>query len=164
MSLNSSVSNLELILSCLAFSDSKTQSTSATRRSSRLAIKDAGAQTPQDILRHSLGLKMREVKKCRVMMMMKMLFSLKFTNLSSFQSITRKPLPATKKRTASAVSRKTNTPAPASMPFEDGDTPRHILMNILRTGMCTGLPLFTHRVALVCCPFNHVICHVLQSL
>ncbi|XP_035515992.1 centromere protein T [Morone saxatilis] len=89
-------------------SSSRAQSTSATRRSSRLSNKDAGAQTPQGLLRRSLKHKIRE-------------------------SITRKSLPATKRRTASVVLRKTNTPAPASMLFDDGDTPRHILMNILRT-------------------------------
>ncbi|KAM9336649.1 uncharacterized protein cenpt [Symphorus nematophorus] len=89
-------------------SASKAQRNSATRRSSRQDNKDAGAQTPQDILRRSLRHKMRE-------------------------SITRKSLPATKRRTVSVVLRRTNTPAPASMLFEDGDTPRHLLMNILRT-------------------------------
>ncbi|XP_039991447.1 uncharacterized protein cenpt isoform X2 [Xiphias gladius] len=89
-------------------SASTLQSTSGTRRSNRLSKKDAGAQTPQDILRRSLKHKIRE-------------------------SITRKSLPATKRRTASVVLRKMNTPAPASMLFDDGDTPRHILRNILRT-------------------------------
>nr|XP_046232850.1 centromere protein T isoform X2 [Scatophagus argus] len=88
-------------------SASKTHSSNASRRSSRLGNKDAGAQTPQDILRRSLKHKIRE-------------------------SITRKSLPATKRRTASFV-KKTNTPAPTSMLFDDGETPRHILMNILRT-------------------------------
>ncbi|XP_071319378.1 centromere protein T [Trachinotus anak] len=89
-------------------SASKVQSTSGTRRSNRLSKKDAGAQTPQDILRRSLKHKIRE-------------------------SITRKSLPATTRRTASAVLRKVYTPAPASLLFDDGDTPRHILRNILRT-------------------------------
>uniref|UniRef100_UPI0037E8546C enolase-phosphatase E1 n=1 Tax=Semicossyphus pulcher TaxID=241346 RepID=UPI0037E8546C len=83
-------------------------STSGTRRSSRLGNKDAGAQTPQNILRRSLKHKMRE-------------------------SITRKSLPAPKRRTASVVLRRIETPAPASMLFDDGDTPRHILRNILLT-------------------------------
>ncbi|XP_008281804.1 centromere protein T [Stegastes partitus] len=80
---------------------------SGTRRSDRLSKKNAGPQTPQDILRRSLKHKMRE-------------------------SITRKSLPATRRRTASVVLRKINTPA-ASMLFDDADTPRHILMNILQT-------------------------------
>ncbi|KAM6964684.1 uncharacterized protein cenpt [Tautogolabrus adspersus] len=81
---------------------------SASRRSSRLGNKDGGAQTPQDLLRHSLKNKIRE-------------------------SITRKSLPPPKRRTASVVLKKINTPATASMLFDDGDTPRHILRNILRT-------------------------------
>ncbi|XP_023258220.1 centromere protein T [Seriola lalandi dorsalis] len=89
-------------------SASKVQSTSGTRRSNRLSKKDAGARTPQDILRRSLKHKMRE-------------------------SITRKSLPATTRKTASFVLRKANTPGPASVLFDDGDTPRHILRNILRT-------------------------------
>ncbi|XP_040923243.1 uncharacterized protein cenpt isoform X2 [Toxotes jaculatrix] len=88
-------------------SASNVQSASGIRRSNRLSKKDAGAQTPQDILRRSLKHKVRE-------------------------SITRKSLPATKRRTTSVVLRK-NTPAPSSMLFDDGDTPRHILRNILLT-------------------------------
>ncbi|KAF0025412.1 hypothetical protein F2P81_022293 [Scophthalmus maximus] len=84
-------------------STSKVQSTSGTRRSSRLSKKDAGAQTPQDILRRSLKHKVRE-------------------------SITRKSLPAATGRASSVVLRKINTSV-----FDDGDTPRHILRNILRT-------------------------------
>ncbi|XP_019126447.2 centromere protein T isoform X4 [Larimichthys crocea] len=80
-----------------------TRSAVAPRRSSRLGDKDAGAKTPQDLLRRSLKQKLRE-------------------------SITRKSLPAPKRRTTSAVLRKST-----SMLFDDGDTPRHILMNILRT-------------------------------
>ncbi|XP_041670814.1 centromere protein T [Cheilinus undulatus] len=83
-------------------------STSATRRSNRQANKDAGAHTPQDILRRSLRHKMRE-------------------------SITRKSMPPLKRRTASVVLKMVDTPAPASMLLDDGDTPRHILMNILQT-------------------------------
>ncbi|KAG7227873.1 hypothetical protein INR49_013667 [Caranx melampygus] len=49
------------------------------------------------------------------------------------ESITRKSLPATTRRTTSSVLRKANTPGPASMLFDDGDTPRHILRNIVRT-------------------------------
>ncbi|XP_074476199.1 uncharacterized protein cenpt isoform X2 [Sebastes fasciatus] len=89
-------------------SASKPQSTSTNRRSKRLSKKDAGPSTPQDILRHSLRHKMRE-------------------------SITRQSLPATNRRTASVVLRRINTPAQPSMLFDDGETPRHILMNILRT-------------------------------
>ncbi|XP_029312587.1 LOW QUALITY PROTEIN: enolase-phosphatase E1 [Cottoperca gobio] len=89
-------------------SASNTQSTLRTRSSSRLSKKDAGAHTPQDVLRRSLKQKMRE-------------------------SITRQSLPARRRRTASVVSRRTNTPAPTSELFDNEDTPRHMLMNILRT-------------------------------
>ncbi|XP_049419116.1 retinitis pigmentosa 1-like 1 protein isoform X1 [Epinephelus fuscoguttatus] len=89
-------------------SASKTQRSSTTRSSNRLSKKDAGAQTPQDILRRSLRHKLRE-------------------------SITRQSLPAPKRRTASVVLRKINTPATTSVLFDDADTPRHILGNILRT-------------------------------
>ncbi|XP_060883519.1 FK506-binding protein 5 isoform X2 [Labrus mixtus] len=81
---------------------------SATSRSSRQGNKDGGAQTPQDLLRHSLKHRLRE-------------------------SITRKSLPPPKRRTASVVLKRINMPATASMLFDDGDTPRHILRNILRT-------------------------------
>ncbi|XP_073345925.1 uncharacterized protein cenpt isoform X2 [Pagrus major] len=89
-------------------SASTAPSTSATRRSSRGGNKDAVPQTPQDMLRRSMRHKIRE-------------------------SITRKSLPATKRRTTSVVLKKINTPGPASMLFDDGDTPRHILKNILLT-------------------------------
>ncbi|XP_060951541.1 centromere protein T [Limanda limanda] len=89
-------------------SASKELSPSGSRRSSRLIRKDAGAKTPQDILRRSLKHKMRE-------------------------SITRKSLPTTSRRTASAGPRKMQTPAPTSMIFDEGDTPRHMLRNILLT-------------------------------
>ncbi|KAM8730152.1 uncharacterized protein cenpt isoform 1-T2 [Acanthopagrus schlegelii] len=89
-------------------SASAAPSTSATRRSSRGGNKDAVAQTPQDMVRRSMRHKIRE-------------------------SITRKSLPATKRRTASVVLKKTNTPGQPSMLFDDGDTPRHILKNILLT-------------------------------
>lgn len=146
---------------CFVSSASKPQS---PRRSSRLN-KNAGAQTPQDILRRSLRNNIREVRKRRradaddgYVESLKVDLS-----LSSFQSITRKSLPATKRRTASVVLRK-STPAPSSVLFDDGDTPRHILRNILLTGMCMGLPL-----SYCCCYcfvvlFNNVICHVNQSL
>ncbi|XP_026206377.1 centromere protein T isoform X2 [Anabas testudineus] len=78
-------------------SAARVHSASRTTRSK----KDAGAQTPQNILRRSLKHKMRE-------------------------SITRKSLPATTRR-------RTNTPAPASLGFDEGETPRHILRNILLT-------------------------------
>ncbi|KAF1373886.1 hypothetical protein PFLUV_G00243580 [Perca fluviatilis] len=87
-------------------SASKPQSSSATRTSNRLSRNDAGAQTPQDILRRSLRHKIRE-------------------------SITRQSLPATKRRTTSVVLRK--LPSSTSMLFDDGDTPRHILKNIMLT-------------------------------
>ncbi|XP_069547346.1 enolase-phosphatase E1 [Brachyistius frenatus] len=80
--------------------------TSGTRRSERIREKDVRAQTPQDILRRNLKHRISE-------------------------SITRKSLPPG--RTPSAVLRKTNMPTPTSMLFNDGDTPRHMLMNILRT-------------------------------
>ncbi|XP_062269659.1 centromere protein T [Platichthys flesus] len=89
-------------------SAAKELSASETRRSSRLSRRDAGAQTPQDILRRSLKHNMRE-------------------------SITRKSLPTTTRRTASAGPRKMHTPAPTSMLFDEGDTPRHMLRNILLT-------------------------------
>ncbi|XP_032358323.1 centromere protein T isoform X2 [Etheostoma spectabile] len=85
-------------------SASKTATSSATRSSNRLSRREAGAQTPQDILRRSLRHKIHE-------------------------SITRQSLPATKRRTASVR----KLPASTSVLFEDGDTPRHILKNILRT-------------------------------
>ncbi len=52
--------SIELITSCFVFSASKAQRTSATNR---LGNKDAGAQTPKDILRRSLRNKIREVRK-----------------------------------------------------------------------------------------------------
>lgn len=69
-----------------------------------------------------------------------MLSILKLIGLPAFQSITRKSLPATTRR-------KTNTPAPASLAFDDGDTPRNILRNILLTGVWTCFSL--DRVAVV---------------
>ncbi|KAM6896999.1 uncharacterized protein cenpt [Xenentodon cancila] len=89
-------------------SGSREQTTGAVRRSSRLSKKDAEARTPQDMLRRSLKQKMRE-------------------------SITRKSLPAPRRRTASVVLRKLSTPSAASVLFNDGETPRHLLMNILQT-------------------------------
>ncbi|XP_054613214.1 centromere protein T isoform X2 [Dunckerocampus dactyliophorus] len=78
---------------------------SAFIRHTRSSKKNAGVQTPQDILRRSLRQNLRE-------------------------SISRTHLPpASKRRTASVVVRKASSP----MLFDEGDTPRHILMNILRT-------------------------------
>ncbi|XP_058477976.1 centromere protein T isoform X2 [Solea solea] len=89
-------------------SASKAQSPSGKRRSSRLSKKDAGAQTPQEIMRRSMKHKLRE-------------------------SITRKSLPATTSRmTTSGLLRKT-TPGLTSMLFDDDDTPRHLLRRILQT-------------------------------
>ncbi|XP_071767714.2 uncharacterized protein cenpt [Centroberyx gerrardi] len=97
-------------------SSSQTQSSSSVRRSNRLSRKDAGAQTPQQILRKSLKHKIRE-------------------------SASRISLPQSKRKTISVVSRKTNTltPATASLLCDDGVTPRHLLRNILRTEPETSL-------------------------
>ncbi|XP_061823821.1 uncharacterized protein cenpt isoform X2 [Nerophis lumbriciformis] len=74
----------------------------------RLSVKKADAQTPQNILRRSLKHKMRE-------------------------SISKKNLPpASKERTVSLGLGNPNTRASSVMLLE-GDTPRHILMNILQT-------------------------------
>ncbi|XP_061911684.1 centromere protein T isoform X2 [Entelurus aequoreus] len=74
----------------------------------RLSVKKADAQTPQNILRRSLKHKMRE-------------------------SISKKNLPpASKGRTVSLGLENPNTRASSLMLLE-GDTPRHILMNILQT-------------------------------
>ncbi|KAM9837946.1 uncharacterized protein cenpt [Aulostomus maculatus] len=86
----------------------RAQNVSSVSQSTRSSRKGAGGQTPQDILRRSLKHKIRE-------------------------SISRKSLPPTKRRTVSALLRKTHTPSAASMLYDEGDTPRHILMNILRT-------------------------------
>ncbi|XP_076008120.1 uncharacterized protein cenpt [Genypterus blacodes] len=86
--------------------DADLPGTSGIRRSSRLNRPDAGAQTPQDLLKRSLKQKIRE-------------------------SLTRKSLPP-KRRTASAVRRRTNTADPTSLLYGDDDTPRHLLKNILR--------------------------------
>ncbi|XP_026170548.1 centromere protein T isoform X2 [Mastacembelus armatus] len=88
----------------LTRSSSKMQSTRETRSSKKNAV----AQTPQDILRRSLKQKMRE-------------------------SIIRKSASATRRRATSSVHGKTQTPASASVVFDDGDTPRHLLRNILQT-------------------------------
>lgn len=84
---------------------------------------------------------------------------LKFTNGSSFQSITRKSLPA-KRKTASFALKKTNTPGPASVLLNEDVTPRNILSNILRTGICNCLPHFKPLSVVL---FNHEIYGMLQS-
>lgn len=89
----------------VTLSEARGESSSGVRRSSRRSHKDGDAQTPQSILRRGMKQKIRE-------------------------SITRKSLPATKRRTASVVLRKTQTPA--SFRLSDGDTPRHLLRNILQ--------------------------------
>ncbi|XP_029954355.1 centromere protein T isoform X2 [Salarias fasciatus] len=76
----------------------------ATRRSSRLSQRDA-AQTPQAILRRSLKHRLS-------------------------QTMTRKSVPAPQ-RTSAAVARK--DPVSTSALLADGETPRHILTNILQT-------------------------------
>lgn len=99
------------------------------------------------------------------MLMMDMLLSLiKLIYLPSLQSITRKSLPATTRRTASVVLKRMNTPAATSMLLGDGDTPRHILKNILLTGACTGLTFYTHCAVAVCCFLNCGLYRVIQSL
>ncbi|KAM6897987.1 uncharacterized protein cenpt [Lycodopsis pacificus] len=85
---------------------SKAQTTNRT--SNRRSKKDAGPQTPQDILKRNLKHKIRE-------------------------SVTRQSLPSTHKRAASVRLRKMNTSSPTSLLFDDGETPRHMLMNILQT-------------------------------
>ncbi|XP_040032076.2 uncharacterized protein cenpt isoform X1 [Gasterosteus aculeatus] len=82
------------------------RTTTATTSSARRSNRDARGQTPQDILRRSLRHKLH-------------------------QSITRPAV--TKRASASAVLGRMSTPAPTSLLFDDGDTPRHILRNILRT-------------------------------
>ncbi|KAM9424152.1 uncharacterized protein cenpt [Pholidichthys leucotaenia] len=79
-----------------------------TRSSERLSRKDAGGQTPKDILRRNLKHKMRE-------------------------SITRKSLPATKMRRATVTLRKLNTPTVTSHLFSEDDTPRNLLLNFMQS-------------------------------
>uniref|UniRef100_A0A3P9I291 CENP-T/Histone H4 histone fold domain-containing protein n=1 Tax=Oryzias latipes TaxID=8090 RepID=A0A3P9I291_ORYLA len=79
---------------------------SSVRYSARLRRKSAEAQTPQDIVRRSQRQKIRE-------------------------SISKKSLPPIKRRTASI--RNVNASAASSIPISDGDTPRHLLRNILQT-------------------------------
>ncbi|KAK5607137.1 hypothetical protein CRENBAI_006414 [Crenichthys baileyi] len=90
----------------LSRSASQAPSGSGLRRSSRFRRKDAEPQTPQIILRRSMRHNIHE-------------------------SITRKILPATKPRTASVVLRRKT--ASTSMVFNDEETPRHLLRNILQT-------------------------------
>ncbi|XP_028332373.1 centromere protein T isoform X2 [Gouania willdenowi] len=80
-------------------------SSSGTRRSSRISGRDAGAQTPTDIVRHSMR---RRIS----------------------QSITQKSQPAPR-RTAPFVRRKPRSSA--SMLFDDEQSPRILLKNILMT-------------------------------
>ncbi|XP_037134732.1 centromere protein T isoform X2 [Syngnathus acus] len=81
------------------------QQRSTSTRSTRSKTKDGRAQTPQDIIRRSMRQKMRE-------------------------SITSQSVTPTKK-TASALLKKANTLASTS--FDESDTPRHLLLNILQT-------------------------------
>ncbi|XP_047233272.1 centromere protein T [Girardinichthys multiradiatus] len=90
----------------LSRSASQEPSGSGLRRSSRFRRKDAEPQTPQIILRRSLRHNLHE-------------------------SITRKIPPATKRRTASVLLRRQT--ASTSMVFNDEETPRHLLRNILQT-------------------------------
>lgn len=80
------------------------------------------------------------------------------TCVLSSKSITAKSLPLAKRRTA--VQREST--AAVLMSFDDEDTPRHILKNILMTG--TRSPLFSqaHGAAVVC-PLNGVACDGMQS-
>ncbi|XP_041828929.1 centromere protein T isoform X2 [Melanotaenia boesemani] len=89
-------------------SETRGQSSSGVRRRSRQSNKKAETQTPQSILRRSLREKIRE-------------------------DITRKSLPATKRRTGSVVFKRIQTPAATSLFLSDGDTPRYLLRNILQT-------------------------------
>ncbi|XP_043959251.1 centromere protein T isoform X4 [Gambusia affinis] len=86
-------------------SEPQAAGSSEPRRSSRRSRRDAEPQTPQNILRRSLRNKIQE-------------------------NITRKSLPL-KRRTASAVLRQQRPSS--SMMFDDGETPRHLLRNILQT-------------------------------
>uniref|UniRef100_A0A3P9L5E3 CENP-T/Histone H4 histone fold domain-containing protein n=1 Tax=Oryzias latipes TaxID=8090 RepID=A0A3P9L5E3_ORYLA len=79
---------------------------SSVRYSARLRRKSAEVQTPQDIVRRSQRQKIRE-------------------------SISKKSLPPIKRRTASI--RNVNASAASSILISDGDTPRHLLRNILQT-------------------------------
>ncbi|MED6246677.1 hypothetical protein ATANTOWER_021818, partial [Ataeniobius toweri] len=90
----------------LSRSASQEPSDSGLRRSSRFRRKDAEPQTPQIILRRSLRHNLHE-------------------------RITRKIPPATKRRTASVLLRRQT--ASTSMVFNDEETPRHLLRNILQT-------------------------------
>ncbi|XP_023196312.1 centromere protein T isoform X2 [Xiphophorus maculatus] len=86
-------------------SEPQAAGSSEPRRKSRRSGRDAEPKTPQNILRRSLRNKIQE-------------------------NITRKSLPL-KRRTASAVLRQ-QAPS-SSMMFDDGETPRHLLRNILQT-------------------------------
>ncbi|KAM4624481.1 uncharacterized protein cenpt [Polymixia lowei] len=84
-------------------------SSSETRRSTRLRS-NAASLTPQETLRRSLKHKLRA-------------------------STSRTSMPPSKRRTVSALVRKSTTPAhlTASVLYDDAITPRHLLRNILRT-------------------------------
>ncbi|XP_027881762.1 centromere protein T isoform X3 [Xiphophorus couchianus] len=86
-------------------SEPQAAGSSEPRRKSRRSTRDAEPKTPQNILRRSLRNKIQE-------------------------NITRKSLPL-KRRTASAGLRQ-QAPS-SSMMFDDGETPRHLLRNILQT-------------------------------
>ncbi|KAI4807447.1 hypothetical protein KUCAC02_027254 [Chaenocephalus aceratus] len=90
-------------------SASQQLSASATRRSSsRLRNKDAVPQTPKAILKQS------QIHKLR-------------------KSISMQSLNATRRVTRSVSFRSSNIPPVNSMLLEDGETPRHLLKNILQT-------------------------------
>ncbi|XP_034070498.1 centromere protein T isoform X2 [Gymnodraco acuticeps] len=90
-------------------SASQQLSASATRRSSsRLRNKDAVPQTPKAILKHS------QIHKLR-------------------KSISMQSLNATRRVGRSVSFRLSNIPPVNSMLLEDGETPRHLLKNILQT-------------------------------
>lgn len=121
----------------LCFVSSAPQEPGSSRSSPRLKQKRLEAQTPQDIVRRSLRQKIREVRMtlsgCQLSSIL-VYNSLKRIFSSFFQSISRRSLPPIKRRTASI--RNTNASAASSMLISDGETPRHLLRNILQTGMC----------------------------
>ncbi|XP_024865752.1 centromere protein T isoform X2 [Kryptolebias marmoratus] len=86
---------------------SEAPSSSGSRRSSRLIKKNAELQTPQGMLRRSMRHKISE-------------------------SVIRKSLSATTKRRTTSVLLETKPPS-TSMLFNEEDTPRHLLRNILQT-------------------------------
>ncbi|XP_061519991.1 uncharacterized protein cenpt [Phycodurus eques] len=90
------------------------EQSSSLRCITRSRTKAGRAQTPQNILRDSMKRKLRE-------------------------SISRRSLPPTRRTTASAMLKKANTPASSSSLLDEGDTPRHILENILQTDTVKAL-------------------------